>query len=111
MPNPIRWAFRFQSDKSLDDILDIFNAQSSWEWSGRESYIFGDYLNCRPEEGVRLQVHHFPQAFVQKPAREGYHALLEVPAGSSSQKVVDATFRKLLTQVPARDIQSIEPYD
>jgi hypothetical protein len=111
MSNPTRWAFHFRSDQSLDDICETFNAAGPWEWSGRESYIFGDYLNSRPEEGVRLQVHYFPQAFVQKPAREGYHALLEVPTGSSSQKVVDDTFRKLLTKVSARDIQSIEPYD
>lgn len=110
MHQQTRWAFNFQCEQSLDDLCTSFNASGPWQWDVRENYIFGDYLNTRPEEGVRLRVHYFPQAFVQK--KSGFSALLELEADSSlTQSAIDRTFRKLLSQIQAREIKAVEPYD
>lgn len=110
MSNSNRWAFDFQCDQSLDDICSTFNASGPWQWDVRENYVFGDYLNSRPEEGLRLRVHFFPQGFAQN--KSGFSALLELEANSPlTQSAVDGAFRKLLAQVQARKIKAVEPYD
>lgn len=112
MSNPIRWAFHFQCDQSLEEICASFNANGPWQWAVGDNYIFGYYLNTRPKEGVRLRVHYFPQGFVQQPAKKGFAALLEVTDQSTwSQKDINSTFQKLLSRISARDIQATEPYD
>jgi len=110
MSNQTRWAFNFQCDLTLDDICTTFNTNGPYHWDVRENYIFGDYLNSRPEDGLRLRVHFFPQAFVQN--KSGFSALLELDQDSPrTQDAIDNTFRKLLTQIQARDIKPVEPYD
>lgn len=110
MANPNRWAFNFQCNQSLDEICSSFNASGPWQWDVRENYVFGDYLNTRPEEGLRLRVHFFPQGFVQN--KTGFSALLELEEDSTlTQRAVDDTFRKLLSQIQAQDIKAVEPYD
>lgn len=92
---PSAWCIAVDGQQArVVGVEPVFQALaiSTTKWFGTPNHLV-----------VGIQVHHFPQAFVQKPTREGYHALLKVPAGSSSPKVVDATFRRLLTQVSFRD--------
>src|SRR5579872_6391166 len=53
------WAYDFVCDRPIGAILDAFNAAGPWQWRLHESAVYGDYLNCRPMEHVRVRVHEY----------------------------------------------------
>ncbi len=55
------WAYEFDCDRPLSDMRGILNERGPWDWSIRESYWYGDYLMCRPGDGVRILVHDVDQ--------------------------------------------------
>jgi hypothetical protein len=98
-------------------MLAIFNQAGPWQWERRESAWYGDYLNTRPAEGIRVRVHEYPQTgeagmtFVGL-RDKGFSALLHIEAeGSTTQEEVDSIFRGLLSRVNASEVTEIEPYD
>src|ERR1700688_1722896 len=42
---------------SMEEMLEVLNKKGSGKWTMRDSYWYGDYLNCRPEEDVRVRIH------------------------------------------------------
>jgi hypothetical protein len=56
------WVYDFACDLSLEAILGIFNEAGPWHWQLRESAWYGDYLNARPAQGVRVRVHEYSYA-------------------------------------------------
>jgi hypothetical protein len=110
------WAYDFVCDRPIEAILDAFNAAGPWQWRLRESGVYGDYLNCRPMEHVRVRVHEYPQTgaygtFVGL-RDKGFSALLEVEAESTrSRSEIDGVFRHLLQTINATDLTEIAPYD
>ena len=110
------WAYDFACVQSLEAIVAAFNAAGPWQWQLRESAVYGDYLNCRPMERVRLRVHEYPQTgdygtFVGLRGK-GFSALLEVEAESAAiRSEIDGTLRRLLQTINATDVTEIEPYD
>ena len=98
------WAYDFTCDEQLEGILAVFNEVGPWTWYLGDSAWYGDYLNTRPMERVRVRVHEFPG--------QGYSGLLEIEPGSFAEKgEVDQVFRDLLAKVNAQHITEIEPYD
>ncbi len=81
-------------------IPAVFNAHGPWQWQLRESDFYGDYLNCRPKQHVRLRVHEYPsEGHVKFVALHGtgFKALLEIEAeGGTSRSEIDDIFRRLL---------------
>jgi hypothetical protein len=110
------WAYDFVCDRPIGAILDAFNAAGPWQWRLRESAVYGDYLNCRPMEHVRVRVHKYPQTgeygiFVGL-RDQGFSALLEVePESTASRFEIDGVFRRLLETINATDLAEIAPYD
>jgi hypothetical protein len=116
MPLKAYWAYDFACDRPLEDLHAVFNEAGPWKWQLRDSATYGDYLNARLAEGVRVRVHEYPQAgeagtFVGL-RHKGFSALLQIEAESlAAQSEVDSIFRALLSRVNAREIAEIEPYD
>jgi hypothetical protein len=110
------WAYDFVCDRPIEAVLDAFNAAGPWRWTLRESAVYGDYLNCRPMEHVRVRVHAYPQTgdygtFVGL-RHKGLSALLEVEAESTATRSeIDGVFRCLLQTIDASDMTEIAPYD
>jgi hypothetical protein len=110
------WAYDFACDQSIEGVLAAFNAAGPWQWSLRESAVYGDYLNCRPTAGVRVRVHEYPQTgeygtFVGL-RDKGFSALLEIEASSvANRRGTDDVFRRLLQRIDATGVTEIEPYD
>jgi len=116
MPRSISWAYDFACDRSIEDLLRIFNEAGSWQWALHESAWYGDYVNTRPSKGVRVRVHEYPQmgegGTFQGQRDKGFMALLEIDAESvATQAEIDPVFRGLLSRVDATDLSAIEPYD
>lgn len=111
------WAYAFASARTLDDILAAWTDSSPWPWQMRDSSWYGDYLNSRPLEGVRVRIHApaTPDSLCgpDDPRAKGrFTALLEIEDGSAAtQPDVDAVLRKLLAVVSAEEPQKIVPYD
>lgn len=55
------FAFGFECDRTLDQIVSQLNDAGPWSWQVRESYWYGDYLNCRPAKGIRIRIHDHGQ--------------------------------------------------
>ena len=107
------WAYDFTYDQPIETMLAAFNSAGPWRWSLGDSTTYGDYLNCRPMEHVRVRVHEYPQMlFVIGLHDKGFTALLEIRAESmATQFEIDGVFRRLLQAIDATNITEIEPYD
>jgi hypothetical protein len=109
------WAYDFTCRQPIEAIRDAFNAAGPWQWRLNDSHFYGDYLNCRPQEHVRLRVHEYPGngMFQFSGLRSsGFKALLEIEAASAAtQSEIDAVFRRLLQAINAANVTETEPYD
>ena len=106
------WAYEFNCELSMEAILAAWNAAGPWQWVLGESTTYGDYLNCRPEEHVRVRVHEHPQMLFVRRLDRGFSALLEIrPEGTATQAGIDGVFRRLLQAIDATNITEIDPYD
>ena len=56
------WAYDFTCNQPIEAVLAAFNAAGPWQWQLHETTVYGDYLNCRPMQQVRLRVHSYPFA-------------------------------------------------
>jgi hypothetical protein len=113
---PMDWAYDFACDRPIEAVLAAFNAAGPWAWQLRETVVYGDYLNCRPMEHVRLRVHEYPFAGAYGTftglGDTGFKALLQIDAESSAtQSEIDRVFRRLLQAIDASNVSEIEPYD
>lgn len=107
-----QWAYDFSCERSLLEICEIFNAFGPWQWHMRENYMFGSYLNARPEDGLHLRIHEYPQAFFRDDLTHGFKSLIEISSDSLfKRREIDALFHRLLRQILATGVREIEPYD
>lgn len=106
------WAYEFACDRTIEAILAAFESAGPWRWVLSESAVYGDYLNCRPKEHVRVRVHQYPQMLFVRRLDKGFTALLEIRAESVATRVeIDDVFRRLLHAIDATDVTEIDPYD
>ncbi len=50
-------AYEFESDLSLDEMLDGLVAAGPWQWEARDSDTYGDYVQARPGNGsTRIRI-------------------------------------------------------
>ena len=103
-------------DQPIETVLAAFNAAGPWQWQLRESAVYGDYRNRRPDAHVRLRVHEYPQTGEYGTFTglrdKGFSALLKLYCGSvSSQPEIDGVFRRLLQAIDATNVTDIEHYD
>jgi len=110
------WAYDFTCDHRIEAILAAFNAAGPWQWQQRESAVYGDYLNCRPLQHVRLRVHEYPSVgeygTVIGLRDKGFTALLQGGSESTSTRAaIDDVLRRLLQAIKATNVTEIEPYD
>jgi hypothetical protein len=106
------WAYDFECDLSLEEILDRFNQLGPWRWQLRDNYIEGHYINTRPADGVHLKLREYPQAFIKGPREAGFSAIIRLSGPAvSSRGEIDSRFTSLLSQIEAKDLQSVEADD
>jgi hypothetical protein len=107
------WAYDFTYDQPIETMLAAFNSAGPWQWGLGDSATYGDYLNCRPMEHVRVRIHEYPQMlFVIGLHDKGFTALLEIRRDSmATQSEIDNVFRRLLHAINATNITEIVPYD
>jgi hypothetical protein len=99
------WAYKFECEASIEEMLRVFNELGPWTWQVRDSSWYGDYVNSRPTDDLRVRIH-------RPPDEETHSGLLELETDDPNEKqVIDDIFRGLLAQIGARDITEIEPYD
>ena len=108
-------AFRFDCNKTLDQLAAALNAAGTWRWQERESYWYGDYLSCRPAQGIRARIHDHAQATAhtqQARPKPIYTMQVDIDAESELERSqVARTSKESLTRAGARNISEIEPYD
>jgi len=110
------FAWKFESDKTLEEILSELNAVGPWRWEARESYWYCDYLNCRPASGIRIRIHDHGQptpAHFFQPSATDYTMQLDIDTQwrlrPNSHFIQRA--KELLVKIGALNIGEIESYD
>lgn len=104
-------AYEFACDRSLAEMAPLLTRAGPWTWSVRDCAWYPDYLQCRPEEGIRICVYE-----VNPPGGPAYRSLVEIRAGAGrGPDPVDRVFLELLDALPARAVVEIEagewPFD
>ena len=93
---------------STDQLAARLNQLGGWEWRVGDSYWYGDYIACAPFPGVRIRIVDFP-------GRAGdeykYDADVRLRESTTPMIVIDEAFKMVLAQIPAHDVQEIEPFD
>ena len=97
------------SESSTDALCAHLNAESGLRWHLGDSYWYGDYVACRPFEGVRIRIVDFPGL-----AKTGYRYEADVRIGdtcTTPMSAIDEAFRAALAQIGAHSVEEIEPFD
>jgi hypothetical protein len=109
------WAYDFTCDQPIEAIPAALNAAGPWRWQLRDSDFYGDYINCRPTEHVRIRVHEYPSKGHIKfmgPHDTGFKASLQVDTeGVAGRSEIVEVFQRLLHKIFAANVTEIEPYD
>jgi len=110
------WAYDFSCGQTIRAIRDAFNAAGPWPWQVRESEIFGDYLNTRPDPHIRVSVHQYTQMWhgqaVGARSDKDFAASLQIDdTGSATRADVDTVFLTLLQAIDAEKVTEIGPCD
>jgi hypothetical protein len=96
-------------ESSTEKLCARLNALGGWTWGVGDSYWYGDYVVARPFPGVRIRIVDFPKA-----VEGGFRYDADVRLGVEckiAMAVIDKAFRKALTEIGARDVEEIEPFD
>jgi hypothetical protein len=111
------WAYAFKTSQALGAICTAWNAAGPWQWQIRDSHWYGDYLNTRPIDGVRVRVHepagpHSALGPDDPRAKGKQTALLQIEESSAATyDEIDGTFRMLVAAIGAKEPEPITPYD
>jgi hypothetical protein len=83
--------------------------QLAWQWRVGDSYWYGDYLAAGPFPGVRIRIVDFP---ARADAGWKYESDIRITQECKTpMDEIDAAYRNVLAQLPARDIMEIESFD
>ena len=107
-------AYEFTCELSMEEMLEILNKKGPWKWTMHDSHWYGDYLNCRPEEDVRVRIHHPAEFFygITHHPEDRYTALFTIEfKAAAARDTVDHIFHELLAHLQARNLCEIEYYD
>ena len=107
-------AYEFNCELSIEEMLKVLNEKGPWKWTMRDSHWYGEYLNCRPEEDVRVRIHD-PADFLggrTQDSKDHYNALFTIESkAATTRNAVDHIFRELLVHLHARNLREIAYYD
>jgi hypothetical protein len=104
-------AYSFVSNETSTEALCArLNTESGWQWRVvGDNWWYGDYIACRPFEGVRIRIIDYPVA-----VEGGYQYKADVKIRdtcATPTKVIDEAFRAALAQIGAHTIEEIYPFD
>lgn len=102
-------AYSFICDYSSTDALCGRLNQVAWKWRVGDSYWYGDYVAAVPFPGVHIRIVDFPRHM-----EAGYRYESDIRVGKECtmpMEEIDAAYRNVLAQIPARDVEEIEWFD
>jgi len=96
-------------ESSTEALRDSLNSLGGWQWWLGDSYWYGDYVACKPFPGVRIRIVDFP-GLVNDEYRYESDVRLQEDCKTSMQEI-DRSYRNVLAQIGAHDVQEIESFD
>jgi hypothetical protein len=102
-------AYSFICDYPSTDTLCARLNQVAWQWRVGDSYWYGDYVAAVPFPGVRIRIVDFPRR-----AETGWRYESDIRIAQDSKMPmaeIDAAYRNVLAQLPAREVKEIESFD
>ena len=103
------WAYDFECDKTMEEIILALNETGPWKWIWRDKEAFGPYISSAPLEGVRVRIYDLGGYDSNGPT---YTADFKLGEGCKAEKgSIDIVFSELLSRLAARNITESEGYD
>jgi len=102
-------AYSFVCEYSSTDALCARLNHVAWKWSVGDSHWFGDYIAASPFPGVRIRIVDFPAR-----TEDGWRYESDIRIAkdcTTAMAEIDAAYRNVLAQLPAREIREIEWFD
>jgi hypothetical protein len=98
------WAYEFSCERSLAE-MEASLGGSGWDWAIRDCAWYPDFLQCRPDGGVRICLYE-----TKPPGGPGYRCLVEIAPGSRQERAsIDPVLVGSLRALPVRDLVEVEP--
>jgi len=96
-------------ESSTEQLRDSLNALGGWQWWLGDSYWYGDYVSCKPFPGVRIRIVDFPGLV---DAEYRYESDIRIQEDCKTpMEEIDRSYRNVLAQIGAHDVQEIESFD
>jgi hypothetical protein len=105
-----RWAYDFESDKPIRDILSSLNQAGPWKWMERDKDALGTYISSVPFEGARVRIYSDPQGYGEDGPKYTADFRLEESC-EVSRPFVEAAFSAMLVTLSARNVTEGECWD
>ncbi len=102
------WAYNFECDKPMAEVIATLNEQGSWKWIWRDSDTFGHYTSSVPYKGVRVRIFDIDGYYSDGPT---YTAELKTDEECEVEKtLIDRVLLELLGKLDAQNLTEGETY-
>jgi hypothetical protein len=99
------WAYEFSSGRSLYEMEPILDQAGPWRWRVRDCAWYPDFLQCRPDDDVRICLSER-----KPPGGPGYRCMVEIaPRSRQHRASLDRILVGLLGKLPVTDLVEVEP--
>lgn len=107
----MHFAHKFFCERSIYEMEDVLNSAGTWQWRVRDSAWYPDFLQCRPQKGIRSCIYS-----EEPPNGRSYRCHVEISTSSESERdSVEPVLLKLLEHLGVRELNEVEanewPFD
>lgn len=107
----VKWAYQFDSDNSLYQMEPLLNSSGSWRWRVRDCAWYPDYLECCPQNGIRICIYE-----LNPPGGPTYRSMVKIEDSSFiDRSAIEPAFLTLLQSAGAKNHSEIQadewPFD
>jgi hypothetical protein len=103
------WAYDFECDMTMEEIITVLNGAGPWTWIWREKDALGPYISSVPFAGARARIYDLVSYDSNGPTYTADFRLDE--RSEEKRSAIDSVFKQLSGKLAARHVRKGEGYD
>jgi hypothetical protein len=105
------WAYEFSCERSLAEMEPILDRSGPWRWTIRDCAWYPDFLQCRPQDDVRICLYER-----NPPRGPAYRCHVEIAPRTAAQRAsIEPVLVGLLGKLPVDGLVEVDagewPFD